>query len=267
MQKWVKTIDIIKELQAKGYNVKYSPRKDTGYLIKSINGMKYTGAKGNTAARKILGEQLPTSLVKARKRVTKKRESKYSVIDKRLQKKIKEINKFSKKWGIDKPFKNRKEILNEINKGGKDSVKKALNKFEKENHITEDLDKQFTKTLRAWNKSRVKGKMKREITLAAVKSRGIKEVKKQLKSMERYAKGYVNNKNLMAFIGRLKLLNTQYNTNIFDRVIKHCKLAGTTIKDSAVMDAYIILYKLSNRTILPSETIVNQLIEILKQND
>ena len=48
----------IKELRSRGYRVTYKQRKDGGILIKSINGRKFTGAKGNAQARQILGTRL-----------------------------------------------------------------------------------------------------------------------------------------------------------------------------------------------------------------
>ncbi len=48
----------IKELRSRGYRVSYRQRKDGGILIKSINGRKFTGAKGNARARELLGTRL-----------------------------------------------------------------------------------------------------------------------------------------------------------------------------------------------------------------
>lgn len=54
----VKMIDIVKLLQSYGHNVQYRVRKDGGILITSIDGGKYTSAKGNEAARNIAGVSL-----------------------------------------------------------------------------------------------------------------------------------------------------------------------------------------------------------------
>lgn len=51
----------IKELRSRGYRVTYRQRKDGGVLIKSINGHKYKGAKGNKVARGLLGQKLSTA--------------------------------------------------------------------------------------------------------------------------------------------------------------------------------------------------------------
>lgn len=50
--------DMISRLESLGFSVKARQRKDGGYIITSINGQKFTGAKGNTYARSLLGEEL-----------------------------------------------------------------------------------------------------------------------------------------------------------------------------------------------------------------
>ena len=54
----MKLIDIVKQLISAGYDIEYYVRKDGGILIKEINGKKYTGAKGNTIARSMVGAPL-----------------------------------------------------------------------------------------------------------------------------------------------------------------------------------------------------------------
>ena len=48
-------------LKQQGYRVKYRTRKDGGILIKSINGKKFSGAKGNAYARSLLGQKLSSA--------------------------------------------------------------------------------------------------------------------------------------------------------------------------------------------------------------
>lgn len=54
----MKVIDIIKNLSQRGHNIKYFKRSDGGYLITSIDGVKYTGATGNNVARQLAGTSL-----------------------------------------------------------------------------------------------------------------------------------------------------------------------------------------------------------------
>ena len=51
--------EMIRELERLGFEVRARKRSDGGYLITKINGQTYTGAKGNTYARNILGVDLP----------------------------------------------------------------------------------------------------------------------------------------------------------------------------------------------------------------
>lgn len=69
------TRELVNKLQSQGYNVKFYVRKDGGILIRSIDGVKFTGASGNIAARTILGvsisERRKAQLTKiTRERVT-----------------------------------------------------------------------------------------------------------------------------------------------------------------------------------------------------
>ena len=54
--------EMVKTLELQGHSVSYYVRKDGGILITSIDGQRFTGAKGNIKARTMLG----TTLSKAR---------------------------------------------------------------------------------------------------------------------------------------------------------------------------------------------------------
>lgn len=58
----MKLIEIIRELQRQGNVINYYHRKDGGYIITSINGIKYKGATGNNVARSMLGTTLEESI-------------------------------------------------------------------------------------------------------------------------------------------------------------------------------------------------------------
>ena len=58
----MKLIEIIRELQRQGNVINYYHRKDGGYIITSINGIKYRGATGNNVARSMLGTTLEESI-------------------------------------------------------------------------------------------------------------------------------------------------------------------------------------------------------------
>lgn len=60
-------LEIINELKRLGYNVKSRKRSDGGYLITSINGVKYRGATGNNIARQIVNAPLSQKRIEQRK--------------------------------------------------------------------------------------------------------------------------------------------------------------------------------------------------------
>ena len=51
-------LDIIKILQEQGHEVEFTHRKDGGYIIKKIDGTRYTGKIGNRVARALTGANL-----------------------------------------------------------------------------------------------------------------------------------------------------------------------------------------------------------------
>lgn len=51
-------LEIIKLLEKKGHDVKFSKRKDGGYIITKIDGQRFSGKTGNAFARRITGSTL-----------------------------------------------------------------------------------------------------------------------------------------------------------------------------------------------------------------
>lgn len=62
----MKLINIVKELQAQGVDIKYRVRKDGGILITQVSGMKFTAAEGNRFVRQMTGQALSEAQVKQR---------------------------------------------------------------------------------------------------------------------------------------------------------------------------------------------------------
>ena len=54
----ISLIEIIKLLQAQGHEVEYTHRKDGGYIIRKIDGQRFSGKVGNTIARNMVGAKL-----------------------------------------------------------------------------------------------------------------------------------------------------------------------------------------------------------------
>lgn len=64
----MKLINVVKKARKEGIKITYRRRMDGGIIIKSINGRKYEGAKGNTALRFLTGQRLrPVSIIQRRK--------------------------------------------------------------------------------------------------------------------------------------------------------------------------------------------------------
>lgn len=57
-RKTTKVLEMIRELQKRGYNVSYYARKEGGYRISKINDVSFTGSAGNVRARELLGTAL-----------------------------------------------------------------------------------------------------------------------------------------------------------------------------------------------------------------
>ena len=66
-------INIVKQLQLKGYKIEYYKRKDGGILIRSINGQKFSAAKGNVYAREILNVKISQRRSEQLRKITKAR--------------------------------------------------------------------------------------------------------------------------------------------------------------------------------------------------
>lgn len=67
------TRQLVNELRAQGYNVTFYVRKDGGILIRSINGKKFAGGRGNIYARSILGVQLAERRTAQLTKITRER--------------------------------------------------------------------------------------------------------------------------------------------------------------------------------------------------
>ena len=98
--------EVVQELISKGHQVIYSSRKDGGILIRYIDGKHYTGAKGNTAARSMTGQELSQARAKQLKYATQVRKHPVKV---NVSDAIKEeYDRVKKLW--DKAFKSKKGI-------------------------------------------------------------------------------------------------------------------------------------------------------------
>lgn len=91
---------VIEKLTQQGHHVTYYKRKDGGYLIKSIDGQKYTGAMGNKIGRAILGQTLSVKRAEQLYKITFEPESKRqkAIISYRHEKVKEKLKKVQKVW-------------------------------------------------------------------------------------------------------------------------------------------------------------------------
>lgn len=158
------TLQVAEKLRAQGHKVETRKRSDGGYFITEIDGVKYKKADGNKVARAITGEALSSRRTSQLNYATKQQKA------------------------LKKP--------------------KASDIFAQD----DELRKQFNRTQRAWRKSKKSGKItKKKVKhnlehLAYDPTLGTarEQVMDQLRRMERYAKGFAYEINVMWLIGRLK---------------------------------------------------------------
>lgn len=65
----------IKEARARGAKIKYRKRSDGGYIVTSVNGVKFKGAKGNARVRELVGSNVSEYRQTQLERITKNRPS------------------------------------------------------------------------------------------------------------------------------------------------------------------------------------------------
>ena len=100
--------DIISQLIAEGHQVKYYKRKDGGYIIQAIDGVHYSGAKGNARAREMVGQEISVARTKQLKFALRQRKQSKkklpNAVEEAYQKTKKKWNKaFHSKKGVPHP--------------------------------------------------------------------------------------------------------------------------------------------------------------------
>lgn len=105
----MKVEQLIKELVKQGYQIKYrrrSEKEGSGIRITSINGVHYTGSRGNVYARALLGEELSAvqrrhlESIKTPKKQFGSRKQNLLQVDEETKKKIRRIQAKFRKRGI-----------------------------------------------------------------------------------------------------------------------------------------------------------------------
>lgn len=134
----VTIIDIISQLQSLGNKITYIKRKDGGYRITSINGIKYKGSSGNTVARGMAGATISKArevqlerIQKANRRVKGKIKKKSPLPDDIK----KQLHRIQRKWRREhetsEGFITTAKVRWLIEHYGLDEARKSLNNMER----------------------------------------------------------------------------------------------------------------------------------------
>lgn len=123
---------IINQLVTLGYRVTARKRTDGGYLIQSINDIKYTAAEGNKVAREILGISLSQKKTNQLKSIAR---PKLPPLPKEIKNQIARINRRLRRIG--KKYKGKperittKQVRENIKKFGLQEVQRKLDSLER----------------------------------------------------------------------------------------------------------------------------------------
>lgn len=196
----MKLIKVVEKLRAEGHTVTTKKRTDGGIKITSIDGVKFSGIKGNTTARAMSGEKLSTQ------QLAQRRGNWYEVYS---QKTVVKTDKGG----------TRIYEAGEIKKVATTGAKRKSKKV-KDIELSSDISKQLKKTQRAWNESKLfekgKGRQTKRIVQKKFRSKikagmsveeAEQETLKELREAEMYAKGYANPENAQSIIDRVNMLN------------------------------------------------------------
>ena len=196
----MKLIKVVEKLRAEGHTVTAKKRKDGGIKITSIDGVKFSGIKGNATARAMTGEKLSTQ------QLAQRRGNWYEVYS---QKTIVKTDKGG----------TRIYEAGEIKKVATTGAKRKSRKV-KDVELSSDISKQLKKTQRAWSESKLfekgKGRQTKRIVQKKFRSKvksgmsiaeAEQETLRELKEAEMYAKGYANPENAQSIIDRVNMLN------------------------------------------------------------
>ena len=125
--------DMISKLESLGFSVKARQRKDGGYIITSINGQKFTGAKGNTYARSLLGEELSTARQEQLSFNVKKYiqgAKKKATLDDEMKKELRRVQRIWRKRKV-KARITAKKVKEHLAEEGREAAKRYLERQER----------------------------------------------------------------------------------------------------------------------------------------
>ena len=127
--------DIVEELRKMGIKVEARKRTDGGYVITKINGVSYSGAKGNQAAREMLGISLSEARIKqVNYNVDKyiKKQKKVKTLDEDMKKKLCKVQRTWKKNKVGgEAHVTARKVKWYVKEHGQEAAKEYLEKMER----------------------------------------------------------------------------------------------------------------------------------------
>lgn len=240
----IKLKDVVKKLEKQGVKITYTPRKDGGINITSINGVSYVGRAGNVMAREIAGEKLSAQ------QLAQRRGNSYSVDREGTIKGASITYKKTKAGNIKRIVTKSTGVT--FDKEGKDISSRGYRKTKnKKTQLNDEVKKQLKKTQRYWSKQNLQEKGKGRITSRTIKNKIesmrrvgdkteeqiMKEVLEDLKRAEKYARGYAYSENVDGFSKRLAMAFGENN-----EISKYLSEHKDEIKTSDLNLAVEIIY-------------------------
>lgn len=161
--------ELVNELRAQGHQIEYYNRKDGSILIRSIDGVDYKGASGNTMARAI-GQttNLNAELSQARKTQLKiiKPKGKRSKLPKALEVKLKKVQKLynKNKIPISQGRITKKQIRKIVSEEGEKAAMKKLTQAQRyaEGYATNATIDAFLTAIQSYRKLFQQGSQEHE---------------------------------------------------------------------------------------------------------
>lgn len=125
-------IEIIKLLQSQGHEVEYTHRKDGGYIIRRIDGRKFSQKVGNTIARTMVGAELSQARQVQLARIRLPKGKKYTKLEEVPEEIKKALRRVQRAWRKKHPdirgTASMKNVRWHMRVHGKEETLKALDK-------------------------------------------------------------------------------------------------------------------------------------------
>ena len=245
----------ITQLKARGYRVSYRQRKDGGVIIKSINGQRFSGAKGNAQARSLLGTTLSVARSAQLERLNPYTIVKTKYVGKDIKGRTRTLTKVTKNWtlqGVERPSWSGKTKLPDV------------------------LVKELRKVQRIWRKGHknvtsphptIRGTISMSNLRYAYEQGGEEGAFEKLRKARRYAEGYAYEENIRwykerldALIGQLQELGL--DTTALEAIVD--KLQDSefimNFKEDWVSSLHDDMYKLEQQGMMADQEDVDDLV-------